>query len=58
MDAQIWYAIYTTIYGGVHGAYKRLGEVGEVYILFMNFSVYQIAILYCLGNHALLTITR
>lgn len=27
MDPQIWYAIYSTIYGGFIGAFDRLGEV-------------------------------
>lgn len=29
MDTQIWYAIYSTIFGGVYGAFRRLGEVGK-----------------------------
>ncbi|KAF3321080.1 callose synthase 3-like protein [Carex littledalei] len=37
MDAQIWYAIYTTIYGGVHGAYKRLGEIRTLQMLRSRF---------------------
>jgi len=27
MDTQIWYAIFSTICGGVIGAFDRLGEV-------------------------------
>lgn len=27
MDTQIWYAIFSTLYGGVIGAFDRLGEV-------------------------------
>lgn len=27
MDTQIWYAIFQTLYGGVVGAFDRLGEV-------------------------------
>ena len=27
MDSQIWYAIYSTIFGGIYGAFRRLGEV-------------------------------
>lgn len=27
MDTQIWYSIYSTLYGGVVGAFDRLGEV-------------------------------
>ena len=28
MDTQIWYAIFSTIYGGIYGTFRRLGEVG------------------------------
>ena len=28
MDAQIWYAVWSTIFGGITGAFSRLGEVG------------------------------
>lgn len=28
MDTQIWYAIFSTIFGGIYGAFRRLGEVG------------------------------
>ena len=28
MDTQIWYAIFSTIFGGLYGAFRRLGEVG------------------------------
>lgn len=27
MDAQIWYAIFSTLFGGIHGAFSHLGEV-------------------------------
>lgn len=27
MDAQIWYAIFSTLVGGIYGACRRLGEV-------------------------------
>lgn len=30
MDTQIWYAIFSTICGGVNGAFSRLGEVGTL----------------------------
>lgn len=29
MDAQIWYAIFSTIFGGIYGAFRRLGEVNQ-----------------------------
>lgn len=28
MDTQIWYAIFSTLIGGIYGACRRLGEVG------------------------------
>ena len=27
MDSQIWYAVYSTIFGGISGSFRRLGEV-------------------------------
>ena len=27
MDTQIWYAIFSTLFGGIYGAFRRLGEV-------------------------------
>ncbi|KAL0425542.1 UNVERIFIED_CONTAM: Callose synthase 1, partial [Sesamum radiatum] len=27
MDTQIWYAIFSTIFGGIYGAFRRLGEI-------------------------------
>lgn len=32
MDPQIWYAIFSTLFGGVYGAFRRLGEVRETSI--------------------------
>ncbi|PKU65173.1 Putative callose synthase 6 [Dendrobium catenatum] len=29
MDTQIWYAIFSTIFGGINGAFSHLGEKGE-----------------------------
>lgn len=29
MDVQIWYAIFSTLFGGIHGAFNHLGEVSE-----------------------------
>lgn len=36
MDTQIWYAIFSTIYGGIYGAFRRLGEVGEGLFLYKS----------------------
>jgi uncharacterized membrane protein YkvI len=30
MDTQIWYAIFSTMIGGIYGAFRRLGEVCKV----------------------------
>ena len=35
MDTQIWYAIFSTIFGGIYGAFSHLGEV-----IFFSFSFY------------------
>jgi hypothetical protein len=31
MDAQIWYAIFSTLFGGIYGAFRRLGEVSNIF---------------------------
>ena len=33
MDTQIWYAVFSTLVGGVIGAFRRLGEVKQCYAL-------------------------
>lgn len=30
MDSQIWYAVFSTIFGGISGAFRRLGEVYSI----------------------------
>ncbi|KAL8143622.1 hypothetical protein V2J09_016654 [Rumex salicifolius] len=37
MDTQIWYAIYSTIYGGFIGAFDRLGEIRTLHMLRSRF---------------------
>ncbi|WOK92140.1 callose synthase 5-like [Canna indica] len=37
MDTQIWYAIFSTIYGGVSGAFGRLGEIRTLGMLRSRF---------------------
>ncbi|XP_022879526.1 callose synthase 5-like [Olea europaea var. sylvestris] len=37
MDPQIWYAIYSTIYGGFIGAFDRLGEIRTLSMLRSRF---------------------
>ncbi|KAJ3706849.1 hypothetical protein LUZ61_010554 [Rhynchospora tenuis] len=37
MDAQIWYAIFSTALGGIYGAYRRLGEIRTLGMLRSRF---------------------
>lgn len=33
MDTQIWYAIFSTIFGGIYGAFSHLGEVSGNFVV-------------------------
>ncbi|XP_074325305.1 callose synthase 3-like isoform X1 [Apium graveolens] len=37
MDTQIWYAIFSTILGGMYGAFRRLGEIRSLVMLRSRF---------------------
>ncbi|KAJ0968856.1 hypothetical protein J5N97_021733 [Dioscorea zingiberensis] len=37
MDTQIWYAIFSTLIGGIYGAYRRLGEIRTLGMLRSRF---------------------
>ncbi|KAM1768097.1 hypothetical protein ACFX12_046109 [Malus domestica] len=37
MDAQIWYAIFSTTFGGIHGAFSHLGEIRTLGMLRSRF---------------------
>ncbi|XP_035541393.1 callose synthase 2 isoform X2 [Juglans regia] len=37
MDTQIWYAIFSTIFGGINGAFLRLGEIRTLEMLRSRF---------------------
>nr|VDC85136.1 unnamed protein product [Brassica rapa] len=37
MDSQIWYAIFFTIFGGIYGAFRRLGEIRTLGMLRSRF---------------------
>ncbi|XP_028555016.1 callose synthase 3 isoform X2 [Dendrobium catenatum] len=37
MDTQIWYAIFSTLVGGVYGAFRRLGEIRTLEMLRSRF---------------------
>lgn len=43
MDAQIWYAIYSTIFGGIHGAFSHLGEIRTLGMLRSRFDSVHLA---------------
>ncbi|KAL5582571.1 hypothetical protein UlMin_015013 [Ulmus minor] len=36
-DAQIWYAIFSTLFGGIHGAFSHLGEIRTLGMLRSRF---------------------
>ncbi|KAF6151837.1 hypothetical protein GIB67_010411 [Kingdonia uniflora] len=38
MDTQIWYAIFSTLFGGIYGAYRRLGEIRTLGMLRSRFT--------------------
>ncbi|KAJ7565707.1 hypothetical protein O6H91_02G072000 [Diphasiastrum complanatum] len=37
MDTQIWYAVYSTLFGGISGAFRRLGEIRTLGMLRSRF---------------------
>ncbi|XP_057473917.1 callose synthase 3 isoform X1 [Actinidia eriantha] len=37
MDVQIWYAIFSTLFGGIYGAFRRLGEIRTLGMLRSRF---------------------
>ncbi|KAK1642299.1 hypothetical protein QYE76_060104 [Lolium multiflorum] len=37
IDTQIWYAIFSALYGGLNGAFSRLGEIGTLGMLRSKF---------------------
>lgn len=37
MDTQIWYAIFSTLFGGIYGAFRRLGEIRTLGMLRSRF---------------------
>ncbi|OVA11586.1 Glycosyl transferase [Macleaya cordata] len=43
MDTQIWYAIFSTIFGGIHGAFSHLGEIRTLGMLRSRFESVPIA---------------
>lgn len=39
MDAQIWYAIFSTLFGGIHGAFSHLGEVSGRWHIYVGLAL-------------------
>lgn len=37
MDSQIWYAVFSTMFGGISGSFRRLGEVSYHYSIYRGF---------------------
>lgn len=48
MDTQIWYAIFSTIVGGLYGAFRRLGEIRTLGMLRSRFQTFPGAFNACL----------
>ncbi|KAK9058187.1 hypothetical protein SSX86_023027 [Deinandra increscens subsp. villosa] len=48
MDIQIWYAIFSTIFGGFYGAFRRLGEIRTLEMLRSRFEQLPVAFNNCL----------
>jgi hypothetical protein len=42
MDTQIWYTIFSTLFGGIYGAFQRLGEVCLLIVQSCLFIILQI----------------
>ncbi|KAL3754843.1 hypothetical protein ACJRO7_002009 [Eucalyptus globulus] len=43
MDTQIWYAIFSSLFGGIHGAFSHLGEIRTLGMLRSRFHTVPIA---------------
>ncbi|KAF3780461.1 hypothetical protein EJ110_NYTH39181 [Nymphaea thermarum] len=48
MDAQIWYAIFSTIFGGIRGAFSHLGEIRTLGMLRSRFGSVPVVFNECL----------
>ncbi|KAL8193281.1 hypothetical protein R6Q57_026862 [Mikania cordata] len=51
MDTQIWYAIFSTLFGGIFGAFSRLGEIQTLEMLRSRFQSLPGAVNACLISH-------
>jgi callose synthase len=48
MDTQIWYTIFSTLFGGIYGAFQRLGEIRTLGMLRSRFDSIPLAVHDCL----------
>ncbi|KAL6645417.1 hypothetical protein ACP70R_017025 [Stipagrostis hirtigluma subsp. patula] len=48
MDTQIWYTIFSTLLGGIYGAFQRLGEIRTLGMLRSRFDLIPLAFNACL----------
>uniref|UniRef100_A0ACD5WG59 Uncharacterized protein n=2 Tax=Avena sativa TaxID=4498 RepID=A0ACD5WG59_AVESA len=48
MDMQIWYTIFSTLFGGIYGAFQRLGEIRTLGMLRSRFDSIPLAVHDCL----------
>ncbi|XP_047089291.1 callose synthase 3-like [Lolium rigidum] len=48
MDTQIWYTIFSTLFGGIYGAFQRLGEIRTLEMLRSRFDSIPLAVHDCL----------
>lgn len=39
MDAQIWYSVYCSVFGGVYGILHHLGEVSQTSLVLLYFEI-------------------
>ncbi|KAD7479753.1 hypothetical protein E3N88_02889 [Mikania micrantha] len=51
MDTQIWYAIFSTLFGGIFGAFSRLGEIQTLGMLRSRFQSLPGVVNACLISH-------
>ncbi|GJV43514.1 callose synthase 3 [Tanacetum coccineum] len=48
MDTQLWYAIFSSLFGGVYGAFHRLGEIQSIGMMQSRFQTLPSAVNACL----------
>lgn len=57
MDTQIWYAIFSTVVGGIRGAFSHLGEVGALGLfLYSLFTLHEKYLLFVILSQKILVL--